>query len=320
MVRVRRNVRGGVAVEEGGRTRHIPSMTLTGFALVVASALFHASWNFLLKRAGGGQIVVGMSKIAEVVIFAPIFLLGFSATLPPLATTLWLTGFAAVGVGANYVALGQAYTHGELSFVYPIARGAALIFLPVAGFVALGEHLSLAGLFALACITAGIVALNLSAFTSQALQALSVALRSRATAWALTAALITALYTIWDKHAVGRMAPFAYMYLYTLFVAMGYASWLAYRHSKRVLAETWQSARMAIVAIGTLNTISYLLVLFALRTGITSYVLGLRQLSIAAGVALGWRYLREPMSRPRAAGVALIIGGCLLLSFSLQRP
>ncbi|MEO7964711.1 MAG: EamA family transporter [Gemmatimonadaceae bacterium] len=295
-------------------------MTPTGFALVILSALFHASWNFLLKRAGGGQIVVGMSKIAESVIFAPIFLLGFRTTLPPLATTLWLTVFAAVGVGANYVALGQAYTHGELSFVYPIARGAALVFLPVVGFVALGEHLSFGGVIALTCITAGIVALNLSAFTSEAFHALTIALRSRATAWALTAALITALYTTWDKHAVRQMAPFAYMYLYTFFVSLGYAAWLTYRHEKSVLAGTWRASRLAIVAIGALNTVSYLLVLFALRTGITSYVLGLRQLSIAAGVALGWRYLREPMSRPRATGVALIIGGCLLLSFSLRRP
>lgn len=296
-------------------------MSPTGFALVIVSALFHAAWNFLLKRAGGGQIVVGFSKIAEALLFAPVFLVAFASTLPSVGTTLWFTGIAAAGVGANYVALGQAYRHGDLSFVYPIARGAALVFLPLVGFVALGERLSISGAVALASITLGIVALNLSDFSPQALRALSSALRARASAWAIVAAIITALYTIWDKRAVMTMAPFAYMYLYTLFVALGYAAWLLARHEPAVLGETWQRSRVSIVATGALNTCSYLLVLLALRTGITSYVLGLRQLSIAVGVALGWRLLREPMSRPRATGVAMIIAGCLLLSFSLgARP
>lgn len=294
-------------------------MTPLAFALVIASALLHASWNFLLKRAGGGQVVVGLSKVAEVLLFAPVFLVGFAATLPPLSLTAWLTGVAAIGVAANYVALGQAYRHGDLSFVYPISRGAILVFLPVAGWVALGERLSGTGGAALACIVAGILALNLRGFSRVALRELGASLRCRATAWALAAALLAALYTVWDKRAIGTMAPFAYMYLYTLIVAAGYATWLLSRHEPRALRSAWRDARGAIVAIGALNTVSYLLVLAALQTGVTSYVLGLRQLSIAAGVALGWRYLREPMTPPRAAGVALIVTGCLLLSFSLQR-
>ncbi len=73
------------------------------------------------------------------------------------------------------------------------------------------------------------------------------------------------------------------------------------------------------MAIGAMNTSSYLLVLFALRTGVTSYVLGMRQLSIAGGVALGWRFLREPLTPGRLAGVALILSGCLLLSVAAVR-
>jgi uncharacterized membrane protein len=104
-----------------------------------------------------------------------------------------------------------------------------------------------------------------------------------------------------------------------LFVAAGYIAWLAARHDVTSVGAAWREGRGTIVSIGVLNTASYFLVLAALRTGVTSYVLGLRQLSIAVSVALGWRYLREPMTPPRVAGVALIVAGCLLLSFSLQR-
>jgi len=65
--------------------------------------------------------------------------------------------------------------------------------------------------------------------------------------------------------------------------------------------------------VGFLNITSYLLVLVALRTGTSSYVIALRQLSIAFGVLLGWWLLREQVSAPKRVGVALIVVGCLVV-------
>ena len=100
--------------------------------LVLLSAILHASWNFLLKRAGGTQVVMSLSKVAEVVVFAPIFLLAFVPVLPSLREALWWAGIASIGVAMNYIALSRAYRLGDLSFVYPIARGAILVFLSYA--------------------------------------------------------------------------------------------------------------------------------------------------------------------------------------------
>src|SRR5678815_2925453 len=49
-------------------------MTFTAALLVILSATTHAYWNFLLKRSGGTQLFVGLSKVGEVVMFAPFFL------------------------------------------------------------------------------------------------------------------------------------------------------------------------------------------------------------------------------------------------------
>jgi uncharacterized membrane protein len=106
------------------------------------------------------------------------------------------------------------------------------------------------------------------------------------------------------------------MYLYTFIVAVGYAAWLKARVPRQEVARTWRAWWPSISAIGLMNTASYLLILLALRTGVTSYVLGMRQLSIAGGVALGWRYLREPMTTGRTVGVALILAGCMALAFA----
>jgi uncharacterized membrane protein len=63
-----------------------------------------------------------------------------------------------------------------------------------------------------------------------------------------------------------------------------------------------------------LNTITYLLILFALRSGHSTQVTALRQLSIAIGACLGWWLLREPANVPRRTGVALILAGAVLVA------
>ncbi len=294
-------------------------MAIGTLSLVLLSAVLHASWNFLLKRAGGTQVVMSLSKVAEVAVFAPAFLLAFAPALPSVQEAVWWAGIGSIGVAANYVALSRAYRLGDLSFVYPIARGAILVFLPLSGWLFLGEHLSPLGATGLGVIIGGIVVLNLEGFGGDALRRLGAALTGRATLYALLSGLIAAVFTVWDKRAILRLAPFAYMWLYTFFASLAFATWLVRRAPRDEVQLAWREHRWRIVTIGVLNTSSYLLVLFALRTGVTSYVLGMRQLSIAGGVALGWKFLREPLTTGRLVGVALILSGCLLLSVAAMR-
>jgi uncharacterized membrane protein len=282
--------------------------------LVLLSAILHAGWNFLLKGAGGSQVVVALAKVAEVALFAPAFFLWSLPTLPGPGVVALFAGVAATGVLMNYAALATAYRHGDLSFVYPISRGAALLFLPVAGGLAFGERVSALEAFGLTLIVGGITVLQLKSFSAASLGELRQSLGSPATRYALLAALTAALYTIWDKRAVQVMQPFGYMFLYTALVAAAYAVWLVRHVPHATISAEWRRHRAAIVAIGGLNTVSYLLTLIALKSGVSSVVIGLRQLSIVFGVLMGWLLLRERLTRPRIAGTLLIVSGCLLLA------
>ena len=113
--------------------------------LVLASAVAHAYWNFLLKRSAGTEIFVGLSKVAEALVFAPIFLVAALPGMPLTWLTLLLVGVATLGVLANYAALTLAYRHGDLSFAYPVSRGATLLFLPLLAMVTIGERVNAVG-------------------------------------------------------------------------------------------------------------------------------------------------------------------------------
>jgi uncharacterized membrane protein len=129
---------------------------------------------------------------------------------------------------------------------------------------------------------------------------------------ALLAAFAAACYTLWDKHAVQRVPAFAYIYLYTAITAIAYGAFIWRRYPRAEVAEQWRVHRWPILQVGFFNITSYLLVLVALRTGTSSYVIALRQLSIAFGVLLGWWLLRSRY-RCQRVGVALIVTGCLVV-------
>ena len=80
--------------------------------------------------------------------------------------------------------------------------------------------------------------------------------------------------------------------------------------------QAWRGERRTIIAVAALNSASYLLALIALQEGKASYVIALRQLSIAGGALLGaWR-LHEAIPPRRQAGIALVVAGCALLAMA----
>jgi drug/metabolite transporter (DMT)-like permease len=291
-------------------------VTPTALALVLLSAVTHAFWNFLLKKHAGGEVFIGLSKLVEATLFFPVFLIIALPGMPRTAFVAVLVGVAAAGVATNYVCLSLAYRHGDLTLTYPVQRGATLLFLPILAALTIGERVDARGATGLLAILAGVLVLQLPSLRLASVLGLATHLRNRAVGFALLVALTNAVFTLWDKFALRTLAPFTYMYLYTAIVAALYALWIARRHPGAAVAAEWRAHRWPIVAVGVLNTVSYLLALAALKSGVSSYAIGFRQLSIAVGVLLGWRLLGESLGPPRRTGIALILAGCLLIAFA----
>jgi drug/metabolite transporter (DMT)-like permease len=290
-------------------------VTAVALLLVLISAATHAYWNFLLKRAGGTRPFIALSKVCEAVVFLPVFAVlvwrqspGVMAAVAPFALV------ATALVLGSYAALGAAYQLGDLSFAYPIARGASLIFLPPLGWLAFGERVGPLGRVAVALILIGVLAMQLPTLTYAGLRALSGRLIGAPTAVALLMAFLLAAGTIWDKLAIGVVPLFAYFYAYTAATGVCYLVWTMRTDGAPALRDAWAHHGGSALSVGVLNTVSYGLALTALRTGGSTYVIGLRQLSIVGGVWLGARVLGEPISAPRRLGVTLLVSGCLLMA------
>ena len=128
-------------------------MSLTALILLIVAAALHTGWNLLVKRAGEKQIFTWWAMVVGVACFAP--LLAFSAPLP---AAIWPYVLASALVETiYYLALLRAYTIGDFSLIYPLARGAAPAFLALWAALFLGERPHAGGMAGLALLLVGLL-------------------------------------------------------------------------------------------------------------------------------------------------------------------
>jgi drug/metabolite transporter (DMT)-like permease len=274
------------------------------FALVLGAALLHASWNALVKT-GGDPFV----RLAVVNVVSGLCALPFAAVVAFPASDSWPYLFGSVVVHhAYYLALAYGYRFGDLSHVYPIARGVAP---PLVAFVAwafAGEYPGALGLVAILVISSGIVSL---AFTDDGRLA---ALKPMG--FALATGVAIAGYTLFDGLG-GRSAGDVFGYIVWLFVidALPFALLVAHRYRARLggaLAGAWRPAAVG----GVLAAAAYGLVIWAMTQTEMAQVSALRETSVIMAALIGSRLLREPFGARRIVAASAVAAGVLLLQVS----
>jgi len=134
---------------------------MTGLALllVLASAVCHASWNFLLKRSDHKVAFLGSAGI-----------IGALTLLAPAIAVAAVNGVGTSGIalgcvtaclhGVYGLSLVRGYRLGDLSSVYPVSRGVGLALIPVAAALLLDESISGWAVAGIAMIAGGVYALH----------------------------------------------------------------------------------------------------------------------------------------------------------------
>ena len=134
-------------------------MWLVPLLLVLAAAGLHASWNLIVKSEDDKLFTGWLTVLTPCLILSPALIF---TGLPPRAAWPFLLGSGILE--ALYVlALTRAYTYGDLSVVYPVARGLAPVFVAMAAPIALGERLSPLAILGIVLVGGGITWLGFSA-------------------------------------------------------------------------------------------------------------------------------------------------------------
>ena len=128
------------------------------FVMLGAGALLHALWNVLLKRSEDPLATATRAMGFGLLVVTPLAAIAWWLTGRPTLSlpALGLAAGSAVVELLYFIFLSAAYRRGDLSTVYPIARGTAPLIAVAIGLLILGERLHQGAYVGVALLVAGI--------------------------------------------------------------------------------------------------------------------------------------------------------------------
>ena len=306
------------------------------FVLVAGAAVLHVTWNVLLKTAGDPLRAAAVGMGAAAAVICPVALVAwFIVGRPPVpGETLALSVLSGALEALYFAFLASAYRRGDLSLVYPLARGSAPLLAVAIGVVLLNERLGVVGYAGVAALLVGLLSLQRPWRYLRA----SGRESGGAAGFALLTGITIASYSAVDRVGVRGTEPWIYAGLIwascTVFL-WGYV-W-AYRRRRAATAaraEAMPEARAEAMpesdvepvafssrraGIGGLLTLAaYMLILVAFTVAPLTAVAPLRESAIVLASGWGAFRLREAADRGdalrRIGSAGLVLIGALLLA------
>ncbi|MEV0381890.1 EamA family transporter [Nonomuraea sp. NPDC050643] len=281
-------------------------MSPWALALILVAAVAHAGWNLLSKRASqaDGLVFVWLAAVASTVLWSPLFagfllVTGTAVTWRDLAV---IGGSTALHLG-YFVLLQRGYGKGDLSVVYPVARGTGPVLASLVAVLFLDERPSPAGVAGIALVGIGVFLMGSGGL--------------RGVGPGLVVGLFIAGYTVWDSQVVSAfaVAPVVLNYLTDTGRALVLTPFVLGTR-RRLVAPVWREHRYRVVGAAVLIFLSYLLVLVAFTMAPVSVVAPAREISVLIAVVLGGRLLAEGDLRRRLLAAAVILGGVVAIALS----
>jgi drug/metabolite transporter (DMT)-like permease len=282
--------------------------------LVLSAGAIHALWNLWAKQLSDSARSVTLLwtfTALSCAIYLPIALVagGAMAWRPTLADLGWIAGSGVIHVGYFFL-LVRGYRTGDLSLVYPIARGTGPL-LAAAGAVAwFGERPTPLAILGALAIAAGIAILMLRPGVTHDPRA------GAGVRWGLAAGVSIAVYTLWDAWTVSRVRvpPLLFYAAGELVRVLVLTPWML--RDRPAVVSLWRAHKLRVLGIAALSPLSYILVLLAFRDGAVSHVAPAREVSILVGAFLGGTVLGEGQRVRRRVAAAAFVAGVVSLALA----
>jgi len=278
-------------------------MSLPIIAVILSAALLHAVWNAIVKTAADRTTTLGLVAFGHVLPGAVMV-----AVLPlPSAESFVYIGLSTLVHFAYFYFLGRAYHHGDLSVVYPIARGIVPALVSLWAWLLLGEVLPPLVWAGIGLILFGIVLSNWKA------------LRSGIGSTALTLSVATgfciSIYSLVDgvgvrlsQNTLGYWAWGAFLHI---FIA-GFSGWRRRQTLTNLPLRIW----LVGIAGGMVSMTAYGLILYAKNFAPLGAVSALRETSVIFATLIGFFLLKEGNWKRRMGAAVLMVVGIALIGLN----
>jgi drug/metabolite transporter (DMT)-like permease len=279
-------------------------MDLVVFLAVLAGAAMHAGWNALVKT--------GLDRTTSIFLLA--FIQGAISlallplfALPAAASWPWIAVSAVLHTGYK-IFLIRAYAHGDLSQVYPLARGSAPLLVALFSIFVLSENLTAVKFAAVCAIGLGVMLMSSRLGSGEAMP-------RQALLYALGTALFTASYTLVDGIGA-QISGTASGFTLWMFVGDGILMTIyALALRGRGLFAAARGNLSSGLAAGALSLGSYWIAIWAFTLAPIAMVAALRETSVLFAMLIAVFWLGEKAGPQRWFAAGLILLGIVLMRF-----
>ena len=306
-------------------------MTPLAILLVVSSAFAHASWNLMVRRATRPAVTTALMAVTSAILVLPLAVYLLIVDMPGLVG--W--GFIAATIALHiwyFATLGYAYNTGDLSIVYPVARGLGLAIIPILGVFVIGESMSWQAVVGAVSIVTGLAFITISDVDNATIKRTArswllllknwrVVKRFRQLirpAWllAILTGVVIGIYSVVDAQGVKHVQPALYMFFLQLGGGLGMMAIQSRLETREAFIDEARRHWKILVIGGLLQFAAYTLVLTALTFSPVSYVGPLREISILVAVGYGAIVLKERVTVVRAGGALFIASGGVAIALA----
>jgi drug/metabolite transporter (DMT)-like permease len=294
------------------------------FAIVGVSALLHAAWNVMLKTTGDPLRTSGRLLVSSAAVYLPLAIVAwFVVGRPPIPTEVLAIGVVSGLLQTLYfILLSAGYRRGDLSLVYPIARGSAPLFAVLFGVTFLGERLGFAGWLGVACLLAAVIVIQRPWRFLRGDAAGGRRRPDSAILFAIGTGLTIASYSAVDRVGARLVAPWLFAAIFFPLSAVFLAAWIRFVDARRsdgtpqAPPASWGRATVT----GLISLAAYTLILVAYTLAPLTVVAPLRESAVVLVSGWGSLRMREATARSETAArliaAGLVVLGVALLAFS----
>lgn len=278
-------------------------MSLFVIAIILSAAILHAVWNAIVKTAGDRTATLGLVAFGHVL---PASVMVLVLPFPPVESFVYILLSTVVHFG-YYFMLGKAYQHGDLSVVYPIARGIVPALVSLWAFLLVGEVLPLQAWIGIGVIAMGI---QLSSW-----KALRQGVGRPALLFALGTGLCISIYSVADGIGVRLSGNTLSYWAWGAFLHLFIAGFVGVR-KRQVLIDMPRRTWAVGILGGFVSMLAYGLVLYAKNFAPLGAVSALRETSVIFAALIGFVFLREGYWMRRLGAAVLMAAGVALVGLS----
>ena len=279
-------------------------MPLNIFLLVILAAFLHAVWNALVKNEENKYLAVTAIVLGHVPASILIILL---TPAPSVESIPFIILSALLHIGYEWYLL-SAYRFGDLTKVYPIARGTAPILITIVSLIFLGVALSNFEILGIIIISLGILSLSLQG-------AKGIKNRS-AVIYALVTGFFIMGYSITDGYGARVSNSFlSYMGWSFILNATIFPIILKINNKSEIITKTFKEGKKIFFIGGTLSYIVYGIVIWGFTQAPIALITALRETSIIFALLIGTFFLKEKFTLLKVIATFIIFFGVALLKF-----